>query len=44
MNVRGISGTVKRGEVVEAFKKGKFELLALTETKLRENGGYHGVE
>ena len=29
---------VKRDEVADAFRKGKFELLALTETKLKGNG------
>ena len=37
-NVRGINGTAKREEVVNTFKKGKFELLALTETKLKRKG------
>ena len=32
-----INGTVKREEVVDDFRKGKFELLALTETKLKGN-------
>ena len=36
--VRIINGTVKREEVVDVFRKEKFELLALTETKLKENG------
>ena len=34
-NVRIINGTAKREEVVDVFKVGKFELLALTETKLK---------
>ena len=33
-NVKGINETVKGEEVVGVFRKGKFELLALTETKL----------
>ena len=28
----------KREEVIDVFRKGKFELLALTETKLEGNG------
>ena len=34
-NVRGINDTTKREEVVDIFKKGKLDLLALTETKLK---------
>ena len=34
--MRGINDTTKRGEVVDIFKKGKFDLLALMETKLKE--------
>ena len=34
-NVRGINDTTKREEVVDSFKKGKFEL---TETKLKGEG------
>ena len=30
-----------REEVVDVFKKGKFELLAFTETILKGNGRYH---
>ena len=37
-NVRGISRIAKREEVVDVFKEGNFELLALTETKLKGNG------
>ena len=37
-NLRGINGTAKRKEVVDVFRKGKFELLALSETKLKGNG------
>ena len=37
-NVRRINDTTKRKEVVDIFKKGKFELLALTETKLKWKG------
>ena len=36
--MRGINNTTKRGEVVDIFKKGKFELLVLTETKLKGKG------
>ena len=38
MNVRGINDTTKREGVVDIFKKGKFELLVLTETKLKGMG------
>ena len=37
-NVRGINGTTKREEAGEVFRERKFELLALTETKLKRNG------
>ena len=37
-NVRGINDTTKREEVVDIFKKLRFELLALTETKLKGEG------
>ena len=37
-NVREINGTVKRKEVIDVFRKGKFELLDLTKTKLKMNG------
>ena len=37
-NVRGINDTTKREEVLDIFKKGKFELPALTETKLKGKG------
>ena len=37
-NERGINGTAKREKMVDVFKKGKFELLALTEMKLKGNG------
>ena len=36
--MRGINGTAKREEVVDVFREGKFEFLALTETKLKRNG------
>ena len=36
--MRGINDTAKREEVVETFKKGKLELLDLTETKLKGKG------
>ena len=36
--VIGINETTKREEVVDTFKKGKFELLALTEVKLKGKG------
>ena len=35
--MRGINGNAKREEVVDVIKEGKFELLALTETKLKGN-------
>ena len=38
-NVRGINGIAKREEVVDVFREGKFELLALTEMKLKGNRG-----
>ena len=38
MNVRGINDTTKKEKVVDIFKKEKFELLALTETKLKGKG------
>ena len=37
-NVKGVNGTAKREEAVDIFKEGKFELFALTETKLKGNG------
>ena len=37
-NVRGINGNAKREERVDVFKEGKFELLALTKTKLKGKG------
>ena len=37
-NVRGINRTVVKGGG-NVFRKGKFKLLALTETKLKGNGG-----
>ena len=37
-NVRVINGTVKREEVVNVFREGKFEFLVLMETKLKGNG------
>ena len=36
--VRGINDTTKREEMVDIFQKGKFEFLALTETKLKGKG------
>ena len=36
-NVRRINGTVKRKELVNVLRVGKFEFLALTETKLKRN-------
>ena len=36
-------GIVKREEVVDAFAKRKFELLALSENKLKRNGEVYGV-
>ena len=37
-NVRGINDTRKREEVVDIFKEGKFDIFALTETKLKVEG------
>ena len=37
-NGKGINGIVKRKEVVDVFRKRRFELLASTETKIKENG------
>ena len=37
--MRGINYTTKIEEVVDIFKKGKFKLPALTETKLKGGGG-----
>ena len=37
-NVRGINGIEKSEDVVDVFRKGKFEFLALTKTKLKGNG------
>ena len=37
-NVKGINDAKKTEEVVDIFKKGKFEFLALTETKLKGKG------
>ena len=47
-NVKGINGIPNREELIDVFRKGKFKLLALTETKLKENGevswcGVNGV-
>ena len=47
-NVQRIHGIVKREEVVYTFKKGKFKLLTLIETKLKRNGeiswcGVYGI-
>ena len=36
--MRGVNDTTKREEMVDIFKKGKFESLALTETKLKLKG------
>ena len=42
--MRRINDTTEREEVVDIFKEGKFELLALTETKLKEKGErYHSL-
>ena len=38
LKVREINGTARREKEVGVFREGKFELLALTETKLRGNG------
>ena len=37
-SIRGINGTEKREKAVDVFRKGKFELLALNEAKLKGNG------
>src|SRR5678815_4398192 len=37
-NVRGINVEEKRREVMDIFRKGKFDLLAVTETKVEGNG------
>ena len=44
-NERGIDDTMKRKEVVDVFKKGKFEFLALMEKKLKgkEEVSWSGV-
>ena len=42
--MRGINETTKREQVVDIFQKGKFDLLALTETKLKGEERYHGLE
>ena len=42
--MRGINGTAKREEVVNVYREGKLELVALTETKLKEMERYHSVE
>ena len=36
--MRGINDTTKREQVVDIFQKGKFDFLALTETKLKGEG------
>ena len=41
-NVKRITVTVKRDEAVDVFREGKFELLALMETKLKGNGEVSG--
>ena len=45
-NVRWINGIAKREEAEAVFKKRKFELLTLTETKLKGNGevSWYGVD
>ena len=42
--MKGINDTTKREEVVDIFKRGKFELLALTKTKLKGEGEVSWVE
>ena len=37
-NIRDINDTTKRDDLVDIFKKGKFKLLALTETRLKGKG------
>ena len=39
MNVRGINETAKRGEIVDVFREGKFELLVMTDPKLKGKNG-----
>ena len=36
--MKGINDTTKREQVVDIFKNGKFDLLALTEMKLKGEG------
>ena len=45
VNVRGINDTTEKEEVVDIFKERKFELLTLTETKLKgkEEVSWSGV-
>src|SRR5678815_3714088 len=38
INVRGINVEEMRREVMDVFRKGKFDLLAVTETKMKGNG------
>ena len=42
--MRGIKDTIEREEVVDIFKKGKFDLQALTEKKLKREGEVSWVE
>ena len=42
--MRGIKDTTKREEVVDTFQNGKFDLLALTETKLKGEGEVSWIE
>ena len=42
-NVKEINGSTKREEAPDVFRKGKFKLLALTETKLKGMRKFHGV-
>ena len=44
MQCKWINGKAKREEVVAVFKKGKFEFLALTETKLKGKRDVSGCE
>ena len=37
-NVRGINVEEKRREVMDVFRKSKFDLLPVTETKMKGNG------
>ena len=38
VEARRINGTVRADEVADVFRRGKFELLAISEAKLKGNG------